>query len=206
MIHLLDTALAHARRRLDSAFGTSRYKQPPPDEKTVDSLIAFFRYRGWILLDRSSATRASFYYPQSFCGLLEENNRRQIPPDFGLIELECDLSRHGDHWIARFCTCGAVIGCSRHRSTPLIIAVHSGAFPAVLHHLERQAQALDLDKVAGCLLVGPCGSTDNPDHPYRPEPDAPESDAPSPDPAAGLTTPANHSAGRSDAPAPDVEA
>ncbi|WP_410625673.1 hypothetical protein [Amycolatopsis sp. cmx-8-4] len=199
--------LAHARRRLGSVFGTGRYEQPPPDEKTVDSLIAYFRWRGWILLDRHSATRANFYYPHSFRGVLDEDNRRQIPPDVGLIELECDLARHGNHWIARFTTCGAVIGCSQHRSTPVIIAVHSGAFPAVLHHLERQARTLDLDKIASCLLFGPCGSTDNPDHPYRPpqpEPGAPEPDAPSPGPAADPATPTNHQAGRSDAPAPDV--
>ncbi len=203
MTHLFDTVLAHARRRLDSAFGTDRYEQPPPDEQTVDSLIAYFRWRGWILLDRYSATHASFYYPQSFRGVLDDDNRRQIPPDFGLIELECDLARHDDHWIARFTSCGAVIGCSRHRSTPLIIAVHSGVFPAVLHHLERLARTLDLDKIAGCLLVGPCGSTDNPNQPYRP--DAPEPDAPSPDPAADLPASTDNLADRSGPPAPDVE-
>lgn len=76
MIHLLGTAFTRARQFVDSAVGIGRYEQPLPDEQTVDSLIAFFRYRGWILLDRCSATRASFYYPQSFRGVLEDDNRR----------------------------------------------------------------------------------------------------------------------------------
>ncbi|QWF85894.1 hypothetical protein [Amycolatopsis sp. CA-230715] len=168
MSHLVDTVLTRVRAVHDLFVRVGRYELLlPADDGTVEPLIAFFRGRDWEILDRESDTVASFYYPASFGDAFGNLNRGYLTVDVGLNELECDLYRHGGHWIARFTTCGAIIGCARHRSTPLIVGLHTGAFPGVLDRLERQARALHPDKISRCLFSGSCGSNDNPREPCR---------------------------------------
>lgn len=176
MTQLLDAALIRVRNIFDPLIGAGRQEQLPPDDGTVDPLISFFRCRGWTILDRDSDTSASVYYPGSFHGALDDEHRRQATPDLGLSELECVLALRGEHWIAHFTSCGTLTGCVRHRSTSVLIGVHSAVFPAVIRELERHARTLDRD-LSRCLIFGPCGSSDNPDEPCRLSPPAPEAPA-----------------------------
>jgi len=167
MLQPFGTMLTRVRDVLDPFVGTGRHGRPPADDGTVDPLIAWFTYRGWTILDRDSDIVANFYYPASFGDALDDDNRRYPAADVGLNELECDLYRDGEYWIARFTSCGTIIGCARHRSTPLIIGLHTGVFPAVLVRLEHHARTLHPNEISRCLIFGPCGSNDNPSEPCR---------------------------------------
>ncbi|WP_145926850.1 hypothetical protein [Amycolatopsis orientalis] len=136
----------------------------------MDPLLAFSCRRGWTTLDRGSDTNANLYYSASFQGALNAGSRRLTPLDANLIELECALARDGSHWIASFYSCGTVIGCDRHRSTQVVIGVHSGVFPAVIGQLEHQARVIDPEDIATCVIFGSCGNDSNPDAPCRPAP------------------------------------
>ncbi|MEV6905937.1 hypothetical protein [Amycolatopsis sp. NPDC051071] len=158
---------ATARSRIRRIVGNGRHEQPESDDGTMDPLLSFFRRRGWTILDRGSDTSANLFYPASFQGALDTDNRRLTPLDANLIELECELAHDGTYWIATFHSCGTVIGCGQHRSAQVVIGVHSGVFPAVLDQLEHQARVLDPEEIATCVVFGSCGSDSNPDVPCR---------------------------------------
>ncbi|MEU3622481.1 hypothetical protein BS329_03985 [Amycolatopsis coloradensis] len=158
MFQLCAAVRTHFRR-----IGRSgRHEQPESDDGTVDPLLTFFRWRDWTILDRSSDTSANLYYSASLQGALDTDNRRLTPLDANLSELECELAHDGTYWIASFFSCGTVIGCGQHRSTQVVIGVHSGVFPSVLDQLEHQARILDPEEIATCVVFGPCGSDSNP--------------------------------------------
>ncbi|WP_410646353.1 hypothetical protein [Amycolatopsis sp. cmx-4-54] len=173
---ILDTARTRIQR-IAAPFVTRRHEDLPPGDGTVVSLASYLRRRGWITLDGACPTRADFCYPGGFQGALAIDDRRLPIADLNLQDLECTLSRHGDHWTATFTSCGAVIGCDRHRSNHATIGAHGTVFAAVLDDMERHARHLKPRDIAHCLHFGACGRDDASGHPAARPQEAPDEPA-----------------------------
>lgn len=162
---ILDTARTRIQR-ITAPLVTPRHDDlPPPNDGTVVPLALYLRRRGWVILDSACPTRADFYYPGGFQGALAADDRRLPIADLNLQELECKLSRHGAHWTATFTSCGAVIGCDRHRSNRVTVDAYGTVFAAVLDEMERQARHLKPRDISHCLHFGACGRDDASDNP-----------------------------------------
>ncbi|MFI7121913.1 hypothetical protein [Amycolatopsis sp. NPDC049868] len=161
----LNTVCARLHAVIDRSLTSSHAMLPPPDDGTVDPLLAYFQWRGWTIVDRDTDTDAVLSYPESFHGALDTGDRRSVALDDNLQELEVKLVRRGEHWFAQFSSCGALIGCDRHRSVPLTMGVHAFPFTAVLGGLERQARRRRPRAIAHCLLFGACSRLHTPSQP-----------------------------------------
>ncbi|RSM80530.1 hypothetical protein DL991_10455 [Amycolatopsis sp. WAC 01375] len=162
---ILDIARTRIRAVIDPILTTRHDELPPPDDGTVDPLLTYFQWRGWTIVNRDTHTTAVLSYPASFQGALDTDDRRLAALDDNLQELEVELVLRGNHWNAHFSSCGALIGCARHRSIPLVMGVHALPFTAVLGDLERQARRRQPRDIAHCLLFGACSSQDTPSQP-----------------------------------------
>lgn len=173
---ILDLARTRIRAAIDPIRPARHEDLPPPDDGTVDPLLGYLQWRGWTIVDHDSPTAAVLTYPASFQGALDTEDRRLAALDDNLQELEVELVLRGIHWNAHFLSCGALIGCDRHRSIPVVMGVHALPFIAVLGDLELQARRRRPSEIARCLLFGPCSSQRAPGRPCRlprVEPDEP---------------------------------
>ncbi|QXV57484.1 hypothetical protein [Amycolatopsis sp. TNS106] len=159
----------YTHTRLHAAIGRSLTPRhavlPPPDDGTVDPLLAHFQWRGWTIVDRDTDTAAVLSYPASFHGALGTVDRHSTALGDNLQELEVELVRRGEHWVAHFSSCGVLIGCDRHRSVPLTMGVHALPFTAVLSVLEFLARRRRPRDIARCALFGACSSNGVPSEP-----------------------------------------
>ncbi|RSN60592.1 hypothetical protein DMH01_14935 [Amycolatopsis sp. WAC 04182] len=162
---LIGTARTRLHAVIDPILTTRHDMLPPPDDGTVDPLLAYFQWRGWTIVDRDTHTTAVLSYPESFHGALGTVDRRSAAPDDNLQELEVELVLRGVHWVAHFSSCGVLIGCDRHRSIPVTMGVHALPFTAVLGILEFLARRRRPRDIAHCLVFGACSSHSIPSGP-----------------------------------------
>ncbi len=143
----------------------------------MDQLIEYLSRRGWTVLDRSAdLSTADLYYPESFGGVLDTDDRELTAADHYLAGLDVSIARHGEDWTVIVTPCGTIDGCLQHRSIPVPISTDGKALPEQLDRVEHHARTIDPTEIATCLIFGPCGSNSRSD--TQGPPPSPSQDGP----------------------------